>query len=247
FEGTENAGFYTPSIGPDGTVYAVADDGKIYAFDGLTGRSNWVAMVDGGWNTYPVIGPDGTIYVGSPQGMLHAFDGTTGTSKWTHEFGSSPVVTPSLAADGTLYVPVGNRLYAFNSETRGTNWFFEEGSGSPIMSPNIGPDGTIYFGVWGEHAVYALHGSSPLADSAWPKFQQNGANSGQWQSKGPTRITRQPSSHWGAEGSSTQFHFYSPTARPLAVQWRFNAEPVAGATNEVFEIENVRFADGGRY
>jgi outer membrane protein assembly factor BamB len=247
FLGSESMSFYTPSLGPDGTVYAPASDGNVYVFDGLTGQSNLVLSVEGGWNTYPVIGPDGAVYLGSPAGLLSAFDGTSGELKWTQQLGNSSVATPALAADGTLYVPTGNRLYALNSLTRATNWFFEESSGSPILPPNIGPDGTIYFGVWGENAVYALYGSSPLADSAWPKFQQNAANSGQWQSKGPTRITRQPRAQWAALDSTTQFQFYSPAARPFSVQWRLNGQSIAGETNEVLQIEQVRFADAGAY
>ena len=247
FSGSESVAFYTPSLGPDGSVYAPAGDGNVYGFDGLTGRSNWVLSVEGGWNSYPVVGPDGAIYLGSLAGWLSAFDGATGALQWSHALGSAPVAMPALAADGTLYVPTGNRLYALNSVTRTTNWFFEEASGSPVLPPNIGPDGTIYFGVRGANAVYALQGDSPLADSAWPKFQQGQGNAGQWQSKGPTRITRQPRARWAGENASAEFEFYSPTARPFSVQWRLNGQTISGGTNEVLRIEPVRFADAGAY
>jgi outer membrane protein assembly factor BamB len=44
-------------------------------------------------------------------------------------------------------------------------------------SPTIAPDGTVYFTCYDGY-LYALKGSSPLADSPWPKFHHDLRNTG---------------------------------------------------------------------
>ena len=41
----------------------------------------------------------------------------------------------------------------------------------------LGPDGTVYFGS-DSNGFYALRGTSPLANSSWPKFHHDLRNTG---------------------------------------------------------------------
>ncbi|HKS36752.1 MAG TPA: PQQ-binding-like beta-propeller repeat protein, partial [Verrucomicrobiae bacterium] len=165
----------------------------------------------------------------------------------THSRAVSSGAYPALAADGTLYVG-SDKLYALDGDTGGLKWAFE--ASGHVGSPNIGPDGTIYFGVSNSESnsgIYAVHGTAPLADTPWPKFQHDAQHRGRQVTSGAAAITRSPVDRWVAVDAPTTFSFYSPVIRPLQVQWRFNGEDIPGATNETLKIERVRFEDAGRY
>lgn len=53
-------------IGPEGTVYIGADDGKVYAFQGVTGAILWATRVQSaGVDSTPVLDANGSLYVGA--------------------------------------------------------------------------------------------------------------------------------------------------------------------------------------
>jgi outer membrane protein assembly factor BamB len=243
---------YSPAIGLDGTVYFgyyASEAGGLVALDGATGEQLWEFPAFGGATSSPALGPDGTVFFAVAGGNVLALHGATGELLWEYPaFDVSK--TPAVAADGTVYASGDRALYALDGATGELRWQFQPNPGSwaTFWPPNVGGDGTIFVASAGYlPALYALHGSSPLADSGWPKFQQNSQNTGYRHRTGTPEITRQPNGHWAAFGESTAFHFYSPVARPLSIQWRFNGQPIAGATNESLRLDHVQFANDGNY
>ncbi|MBM3315254.1 PQQ-like beta-propeller repeat protein, partial [candidate division WOR-3 bacterium] len=164
----------------EGTGFAVGSDGTIYGGAALTAiRPDGTILWSGdGWAVgAPVIGPDGTIYQETPHD-LRAFK-PDGTPLWTFRHFGAFMSTPAIAADGTIYVtsleapflqaisPSGEELW------RGLPWS-EDFLDGPVA---IGPDGTVYFA--GEDGpLCAFAGTSPLANSPWPKYQHDLFNSG---------------------------------------------------------------------
>jgi len=153
----------SPSVGPDGTVYAGSDDNSLYAF-GPSGAVKWSHAGGGVFDTSSAaIGPDGTIYAGNTDGSLYAFN-TAGSLDWTYAVpgaagtgtsGTSITSSPALAADGTIYFHASDgNLYALTQA--GVLKWTAAVPGESYAAPTIASDGTIYIGTDGG-SFYAIN------------------------------------------------------------------------------------------
>lgn len=119
----------SPTLGPDGTLYAITAVGRLFAVN-PNGTVKWTVQTGPVVVSSPAIGQDGTIYVGSLDGKLYAVtppvSGDEGRIRWTFDFGEHPGQIPHVTA-----TPPPN----------GANGI---GSGA---SPTVGPDGTVYCGA----------------------------------------------------------------------------------------------------
>jgi outer membrane protein assembly factor BamB len=146
-------------IGPDGTVYIGADDGRVYALNGVTGAIRWATTVHtAGADSTPVLGADGCLYMGAGHSVL-AIDASTGAQKWRFETAGDVESAPALASDGTLYFGCDDaKVYALDSNTGTLLWYFPFPDGSDTdSSPALGLDGTVYIGS-DQGLLYALQG-----------------------------------------------------------------------------------------
>src|SRR5262249_37259508 len=76
---TANAGDFlisSPAVA-NGIAYIGSNDGKLYAFDAVSGASLWSASTGSFINSSPAVA-DGIVYVGSDDGKLYAFDAMSG-------------------------------------------------------------------------------------------------------------------------------------------------------------------------
>ncbi len=155
----------SPTVGPDGSVYAGSSDGHLESFT-PTLTTNWSKLLgafsdDVAAYATPAITPDGTIYIGTDEGTnggstldsgLLSYQ-TNGTKNWYIQ----PYITEgdegdiessvAIAPDGTTYfLGEDNRFYAVSPDGNPL-WFVPmEGHAEPDCSPAIGFDGTIYVG-----------------------------------------------------------------------------------------------------
>lgn len=173
----------SPTLGPDGTIYAMAGDGRLSAVN-PDGTVKWSAQTGPVLKSSPALGRDGTLYVPSMNGKLYAVSpprdpsGTVGQVRWTFRFneypGSGPAVTaptppagadgigsgasPTIGPDGTIYVGANNsNLYAISPEGK-LVWLFEaEREIAGIWStPALSWDNsTLYFGA-NKGGIYAV-------------------------------------------------------------------------------------------
>jgi endonuclease/exonuclease/phosphatase family metal-dependent hydrolase len=60
-------------------------------------------------------------------------------------------------------------------------------------------------------------------------------------------ITLQPQSQIIPPGSNVTFSAVATGEAPLSYQWRFNGNPITGASNTIYSITNVQFSDAGNY
>ena len=141
----------SPAIGPDGTIYIGADDGKLYAIY-PNGTLKWSFKTGDKITSSPAVARDGTIYVGSYDGYVYAIH-PNGTMKWKFKTISHIHPSPVIDASGIVYIAAcydaswHGELYAFYPN--GTlKWKFRPPtSGSWIYSsPAIGENGEIIFG-----------------------------------------------------------------------------------------------------
>jgi hypothetical protein len=63
----------------------------------------------------------------------------------------------------------------------------------------------------------------------------------------PPRITSQPTSQTNILGSAAMFNVMAAGTQPLCYQWRFNGNPIAGATNATLTLTNLHLNQAGSY
>ena len=82
-------------------VYAVSDDGNVYALDAATGAQRWTAHTGGSLGT--LAGLVGNIaYVSSADQTIRAFNALTGEQQWSITVRGTP--TMPAVIDGRVFV-----------------------------------------------------------------------------------------------------------------------------------------------
>jgi eukaryotic-like serine/threonine-protein kinase len=141
----------------DGRVFVASADGKVYALDATSLKSQWAFSTgDKIWST-PVAG-NGIVYIGSFDKNVYALDAATGMKKWVFATGGAIVATP-IVANGRVYIASldrhiyaldaasGNLVWQFpadSSSTQPQNWFWATPLlvNNQIFAPNM--DGNVY-------------------------------------------------------------------------------------------------------
>ncbi|MDB6112566.1 MAG: hypothetical protein JWR69_4316, partial [Pedosphaera sp.] len=131
-------------------------------------------------------------YIGSNDNKFYALDGATGQKKWEFVTGNPANSPPALTADGTVYFGSNDRkLYALNTVTGNKLWEFNTGD-QVDGAPNIGADGSVIF-ISRDSFLYSLKGTGPLAESSWPRYRRDPANTGRALLTRPVITLEQPS------------------------------------------------------
>ena len=234
-----------PALGADGTAYCGSRYNGLHALEAYSGAVRWNAPLVTDRESPLVIGVDGTVYVNT--GRLHAINAATGRDQWVFDPEGSLWGSPSLAADGTLYVGADDGIfYALDARNGSEKWRFTRAD-SRFRASTVGPDGTVYV-VSGDGNLYALHGSAPLANSPWPKWQQNLANTGQshW-SEGGVGVLGQSGDELAAEGSNLRFWVNANGAPPFEYRWFRHDELIPDATFNYLVLPDVGSGNAGSY
>ncbi len=126
-----------PAVGPDGTVYVVTDQNRLFAL-APDGSQKW-AMACSGYLPAPVLGEDGTIYI--YPGCLTALN-ADGTEKWRFPSPASYRYPPAIAAGGIVILPHDDTLFALTPEGA-VVWASYVGD-EITAAPVVAADGTIY-------------------------------------------------------------------------------------------------------
>lgn len=105
---TNGEPFSAPPTIVDGTVYAAAPDGAVYALRLDSGGEIWRAMLDDVFHSAPSVGTD-RVYVNSATGTLWALNRATGRQAWSLERRSPSAL--SIAGGGSPLV-AGDVVYA---------------------------------------------------------------------------------------------------------------------------------------
>jgi outer membrane protein assembly factor BamB len=160
------ATYSSPALGPDGTIFIGSDDNKLHALS-PGGVQKWEFLTGSQVESSPTVDTDGRVYISSLDQHLYALN-ANGVPLWTNTGYSS---SPAVAADGTVYSETGPGSTILAMSRTGSNLWSVGWSGFGFSSPAIGPDGTVY--VAGGPYLWAIYGSSPLAQSSWPMFRRN--------------------------------------------------------------------------
>lgn len=184
----------SPAIDSDGTIYIGSNAGKVHAIDPDTGKLKWETQRTGGEIFgAPVIGADGNIYAGAEDHYLYVWKrpvGPTSTpvaplaryfwkDRWPN--GATALANGEVVfggEQGNRYVSVklvgGKLIKQWESDPVGEP-DEKEAKTEPLIDPVTH---TIYVSGGHSGGLYALKGTQPMADSAWPKVQRDIKNSG---------------------------------------------------------------------
>ncbi len=209
-----------------GTVYAMASN-TLYALNsaGTTTRT-WRVTTGGSyaWSS-PAIGSNNFIYVGAGS-YLYALN-TNGTTGAVWAVDSEIRSSPAVAADGSIIAgTVDGFIYSFNTNGT-TNWTYETDFLN-MQSPLIDSEGTIY--VSDHFNIYALYGSAPPADSAWPMFRHDALRTGNQGLNAASLLKPATPTAIGKPGNYIQVSWSaSPNALSYEL-WRYTNDTSSSAT-----------------
>jgi outer membrane protein assembly factor BamB len=174
----------SPTLGPDGTIYAMGGNGRLSAIS-PDGEVRWTVQTGPTLKSSPALGQDGTVYVASMNGRLYAIapprdkNSDAGRIRWTFRFGEYPGsgtavishsppagadgigsgASPTVGPDGTIYIGANNsNFYAIAPDGR-LDWMFQaQREIAGIWSTAaLSPDGsTLYFGA-NRGGIYAVN------------------------------------------------------------------------------------------
>ncbi len=170
---------WTKPIGPQGTsgspvtangiIYVAGRDGKLYAFNALTGATiagfPVVAAAAGIYYSTPAVG-GGRVFIGGEDNQLHAYNSATGAavSGFPQTLGGQ-VRSPPVLALGNVYVGCADgKVYGFNATTGTAVPGYPVTTGGIVLAAPTVYDGNLIIGSL-DHSIYgfdALTGA-PLA------------------------------------------------------------------------------------
>ncbi len=157
---------------------AIADNGVIYA---TTNDELWAVNPDGSiswhiglgqdlWSTNkPVIGTDNAIFLGGQESFLSI--SSNGIILW--QYPKPCWGTSAITADGFILTPLEGFIFRLsqNGTARARTLVWVGFAPAPA-------NGGVIYDVSTDCILYALAGSSPLANSPWPMYQHDARHTG---------------------------------------------------------------------
>ncbi|MCB1217174.1 PQQ-binding-like beta-propeller repeat protein [bacterium] len=151
-----DAGYSSPVVGPDGTIYVGGGGGLLFAFE-PDGTLKWdYDLVAGTIWSSPAIGDDGTIYIGDPGNGLHAVS-PLGFQLWVYASAGGVFGSPAVGPDGSIYFGSDDGFLTALRPDGSLRWKFPAGLIS-TSSPAVDKQGNVYFGS-DDNMFYALDSS----------------------------------------------------------------------------------------
>ena len=155
------------SFGPDGKIYAGADNGKLYALT-TDGDGAWVHDFEGQLTKTATFGLENEVLI-SKGSKLYALDSETGEELWNKQANGIIKTDAVVDSQGDIYFATGTgKLYALNSSGN-TKWI-KEGMGTN-KTPTLTKDGTLYLSR--DNGLYAINSDDGTLE--W-KLEQGNAD-----------------------------------------------------------------------
>lgn len=149
----------SPAVGPDNTIFAISDDGFLYAFT-ASGRVKWACDLGGLVSDSLAVGSDGTVYAGLLDGKVDAVN-PRGKIIWQFDAGGELLGNPTIAVDGTVFIATtAGTLYSV-SIAGSLEWKITLPAKMTAV-PVLDSQGTLYLGG-SDRRLYAL--------TRWGRFE----------------------------------------------------------------------------
>jgi outer membrane protein assembly factor BamB len=165
---TSSGELYSSPAVVDGKVFFGSADGKVYAYDALTGKRLWfntTVASDYGASSSPAVHNNNVFIFSNGDDSLYSFNATTGVRNWKVGLGSGSYGGSSpLVINNKVYVgsPDGH-LYIRNEGDGSADWNYaigaSSGNGYGVESAPTVVGDRVYFGG-GDQKFYAVNTSS---------------------------------------------------------------------------------------
>jgi outer membrane protein assembly factor BamB len=136
----------SPTVAPDGTVYAGANNSNFYAV-GPDGKMKWLFEAErelaGIWSSACLSADGSTLYFGANKGGIYAVNRADGKLRWQYKIFGSVYSSPALDRLGTVYT--GSSVgHVFAIDGASGREIFDHDAGGPVWTaPVIRPDGSL--------------------------------------------------------------------------------------------------------
>jgi outer membrane protein assembly factor BamB len=133
-------------------VYIGSKDGRLHAFNALTGYQRWVVPTRDSIYSSPA-SANNLVYTSSYDGNLYAFDALTGQQKWS-ALTRGPIYSSPVVANDLVYIgSYDHNLYAFDALTGQQRW--NASTDNAIYSSPAVANNLVYIGSY-DHKLYAF-------------------------------------------------------------------------------------------
>lgn len=141
-----DAEFLRIALRPSGDgsrLFAASHNGRVYAFDAVSGKQLWRTDVETPLSAGPSFGSD-SVAVVSSDGWLILLDADGGSEKWRTNVSAESLAAPVLKDDIVVVQTIDNRLQGFSLFDGAVRWAVEQatpalsmrGSSSPVLVGN---------------------------------------------------------------------------------------------------------------
>ena len=134
----------TPALA-EGLVYVGANDGKLRAFEGSTGKELWSVETGAEILAEPLVA-NGNVYSANGLGVVAAFS-KTGKKLWSFTAADAVYSGPVLSAGKIIFGSNDGKLYALDAATGTRAWNNSDAIYSIESKPFVWNE-KIYFGAW---------------------------------------------------------------------------------------------------
>jgi outer membrane protein assembly factor BamB len=129
--------------GDGSRLFAASHNGRVYAFDAMSGKQLWRTDVETPLSAGPSFGND-SVAVVSSDGWLILLDADDGAEKWRSNVSAESLAAPVIKGDIVVVQTIDNRLQGFSLFEGAVRWSVEQatpalsmrGSSSPALVGN---------------------------------------------------------------------------------------------------------------
>lgn len=174
----------SPALLSDGAVVFGSRNGLLYCLEPDSGAVRWSYAAAEGIDASPAVTAEDAILFAARDGYLYCLD-ANGLQRWETLVGDVFYCSPAVTAGGDVIIASYAGSTDLGAATAVAAYSITDGSttweqfipGYNDSSPNVAADGTVYIGAH-NGMLYAIEGTAALADTAWPRFRFDTANSG---------------------------------------------------------------------
>ena len=119
-------------------LYAASPDGKLYAFDAISGAQAWRVDTELRLSSSLGVG-EGTLVAGTLDGQIVAFNPETGSERWRAKASSEVIAAPAIGRGQAVVRSIDGRVFAFATTDGERRWVYDRSTPALTLRGNSAP------------------------------------------------------------------------------------------------------------